>query len=224
MHVSSLRGSPISARASWTARQVVRFLVASPAAARRSGTFSRRVVHVWLVVRAAPVHVIEIEGGRAEIDQGIGIILLLQAASRIECEVVIDELSQIRVKSGNSALLGIDASLASYGTDTMALASAARLARLWSSSAPKVAAGRPERSGRNAPGRSGIGRPRPGRAPVLECSILHLFAPLMSGANTIAGLDPTAELGINQVDVLQVDDLQDLRWRIIMRAVTRWVW
>ena len=67
------------------------------------------VVHVGLVVRTAPVEIVQIERRRAEIDQPVRVLLLGQRAHGIEGDVVIDELAEIRVERGNSALLGVGA-------------------------------------------------------------------------------------------------------------------
>ena len=55
------------------------------------------LVHVRLIVRAAAVHAVEIERWRAEVDQPVRIVTLLQAAGGIEGDVMIDELAEIRV-------------------------------------------------------------------------------------------------------------------------------
>ena len=56
-------------------------------------TRSTLVVKIGLVIRTLAVHTIEIEAWRAEIHEPIRIILLLQAARRIERQVMIDELA-----------------------------------------------------------------------------------------------------------------------------------
>jgi len=53
--------------------------------------------------------VIEIECGRAEIDRSVRVIGLLQAAGRIERNVVIDKLAQVGVEGGNPALFVVGA-------------------------------------------------------------------------------------------------------------------
>jgi hypothetical protein len=55
------------------------------------------VVHVRLVVGSPPVDRIEVQPRRAKVDQGHRIVLLLKAGGRIERDVVIDELTEIRV-------------------------------------------------------------------------------------------------------------------------------
>ena len=53
------------------------------------------LVEVGLVVGAASVEAIEVEARRAEVHQRVGIVLLLQAARRVEREVVVDELAEV---------------------------------------------------------------------------------------------------------------------------------
>jgi hypothetical protein len=68
-------------------------------------------VEIGLVIRSTPVNVVEIEFGRAVVEQGIGIVLLLQAARRIECQVMINELAKVGIGGRDSAFLVIGAVL-----------------------------------------------------------------------------------------------------------------
>src|ERR1700686_3246437 len=65
------------------------------------------VVHIRLVVRTTSVYVVEIERWRSEIRQSVRIILHLQATRRIERNVMIDELAQVRIERRNTAFFGL---------------------------------------------------------------------------------------------------------------------
>jgi len=57
-------------------------------------------IHVGLVIGPAPVQVVQVETGRSEIHQRLKLRRgqgLAQAGSRVECEVMVDELSEIGV-------------------------------------------------------------------------------------------------------------------------------
>src|SRR5207248_1786956 len=62
-------------------------------------------VQVGLVVRAAPVNAIKIEPGRAKVDEGIRVILLLKTAIRVEREVMVDKLAEVGIPSRNVGIL-----------------------------------------------------------------------------------------------------------------------
>src|SRR5205085_1065341 len=49
--------------------------------------------------------VVEVEARRAEVHQPVGIVLLLQAARRVEREVVVDELAEVGVAGVDAAVL-----------------------------------------------------------------------------------------------------------------------
>jgi hypothetical protein len=69
------------------------------------------VVHVGLIARTASVEIVQVERGRTEIDEAVRILLLGQQAHGIEGDVVIDELAEIGVERGNTALLSVGAVL-----------------------------------------------------------------------------------------------------------------
>jgi hypothetical protein len=56
------------------------------------------VIHIWLVVRTTPVHVVAIERRRSEIGQSVRIVLHLQAARGIEGNVMVDELGEVGIE------------------------------------------------------------------------------------------------------------------------------
>ena len=66
------------------------------------------VVQIGLIVRAAPVHVVEIEGGSAEVGDGVGITVLGKCGHWVEGDVMIDELAEVGVERWNPALFGIE--------------------------------------------------------------------------------------------------------------------
>src|SRR6266568_577030 len=59
------------------------------------------LVQERLVVRAPPVQGVEVEAGRAEVDERIGIVVPLQLRRRIEGQVVVDELPEVREARGD---------------------------------------------------------------------------------------------------------------------------
>ena len=63
------------------------------------------VVHVRLVVGPAAVDRVEVQPRRAKVDQGHRVVLLLKAGGRIERDVVIDELAEIRISGGDPGVL-----------------------------------------------------------------------------------------------------------------------
>ncbi len=64
-------------------------------------------VEIWLVVGASTVDVAEVEPRGSIVDQCIEIVLFLQAARRVEGQVVIDELAEIGVGGRDVAFFGI---------------------------------------------------------------------------------------------------------------------
>ena len=64
-----------------------------------------RLVEVGLIVRAASVDIVEIELRISKVDECIRIVLLHQRTGRIERQVVIDELAEIRVAGGDALVL-----------------------------------------------------------------------------------------------------------------------
>src|SRR6266576_37541 len=56
------------------------------------------LIEIRLVVRPTAINVVQIKAGSPVIDQGVRIVLLLQAAGRIKRQVVINELSEVRVR------------------------------------------------------------------------------------------------------------------------------
>ncbi len=68
-------------------------------------------VQIGLVVGAPAVDVVEVEARRSEIHQCVRIVLALQAAGGVERQVMVDELSEIRIRGRDPALLGVGAVL-----------------------------------------------------------------------------------------------------------------
>ena len=66
---------------------------------------------IGLIVRPAPIDIVEIEPGCAIIDESIGIVLLLKRTRRVECQVVIDELAEICIDCRYAAFFRIGAVL-----------------------------------------------------------------------------------------------------------------
>ena len=62
------------------------------------------IVHVRLIARPTPVDVVQVQGGRPEVHQRVGVVLLLQDAGGIEGDVMVDELGEVRVEGGDAAL------------------------------------------------------------------------------------------------------------------------
>src|SRR6476646_8003690 len=65
----------------------------------------RSVVQVRLVIGTAAVDVVEIQCRRSKVREGVGVVLLLKTARRVEGDIVIDELPEVRVERRYSALL-----------------------------------------------------------------------------------------------------------------------
>src|SRR5215472_13570428 len=65
------------------------------------------VVHIGLIIRPTAINVVEIQSGRSKIGQRIGVILRLQAAGRIESDVVVDKLAEVGVQRRNGAFFRI---------------------------------------------------------------------------------------------------------------------
>ena len=63
------------------------------------------LVEIRLVVRAAPVDIVEVEARGAEIGQRVGIILFDQRTGGIECEIMVDELAEISVAGRHAHIL-----------------------------------------------------------------------------------------------------------------------
>jgi hypothetical protein len=91
-------------------RQVLR-----PRIVRRAGQRTSEVevealrIEVRLIVGTAAIDVVEIEPRRPVIDQRAEIVLFLQAARRVEGQVVIDELAEVGISRGDAALLRVGA-------------------------------------------------------------------------------------------------------------------
>nr|WP_307042930.1 hypothetical protein [Agromyces ramosus] len=64
----------------------------------------RVVVEIGLVVGPAPVEAVEVESWRAEVLQPVGIVVPGEARLRIEGDVVVDELAEVRVADRHAAL------------------------------------------------------------------------------------------------------------------------
>src|SRR5262249_34706521 len=105
MLFSSLRGSPMRARRGLALLRGRSRAPGSPPPQRIPKEKELiAVVQVRLITWTASIDTVEIEGGSAVVDERVGIVLLLQTARRVERQVVIDELSQVRVESGYPAL------------------------------------------------------------------------------------------------------------------------
>ncbi len=64
-------------------------------------------IEIGLIRRTAAVDVVEIERRRPEILERVRIVLALQAADRVERNVVVDELAEIRVSGADAGVLFI---------------------------------------------------------------------------------------------------------------------
>src|SRR6266436_6119918 len=85
---------------------------ASLRARSRAGGFigaGAEFIEIRLIVRSAPVHVIEIKSGSPVVDKPVWVVLLLQATGWIKREVMIDELPKIGEESRDATLFGIRA-------------------------------------------------------------------------------------------------------------------
>ena len=93
-----------------TAGQVVRVRVGGGTGQRFAQQKSPAIgVEVGLIVRPATIDVVHVEARGAEILQGIGIVLLLEAAGGIEGQIVVNELAEVGVNGGDAAFLVVRA-------------------------------------------------------------------------------------------------------------------
>ena len=79
----------------------------------RGADLAHLIVEVRLVGRSATVDAVQVETRRAEVGQRVRVVLPVERRHRVERQVVVDELSEIRVPGRNwlGRLLGIDLSL-----------------------------------------------------------------------------------------------------------------
>src|SRR6516225_2285649 len=63
--------------------------------------FRSVVVHVGLIVGTSAVDIVKIKSRRPEISEGVWIAMLDQGGHRIKRQIVVHELSEIRVEGGN---------------------------------------------------------------------------------------------------------------------------
>src|ERR1700682_1586930 len=99
-----------------TPRQVSRIRIAGCAGERP--TLNKSIVasvEVRRIVRTLAIDAVKIKTRRAKVDQTVRIVLLLQAACRIERQIVVDELAEIRISRGNAALFGVRCILRRFG-------------------------------------------------------------------------------------------------------------
>ena len=123
------------------------------------------VVHIGLIARSAAIDIVEIEGGRAEVGQAVGITVLNQCGHRIEGHIVIDELTEIGIRAGIPLSSASLPSLGGSKEGTIIAPSVMRFARLSASSRPIWPHGATETSGRSARNRADFfvdSRPRSG--------------------------------------------------------------
>ncbi len=60
------------------------------------------IVHIGLIVRSTAINIVEVECRIPEVRKCVRVVLFLQGAVRIECQVVVYELAQVGVECGNS--------------------------------------------------------------------------------------------------------------------------
>src|SRR5438445_11129738 len=63
------------------------------------------IVEKGLVVRSSSVHGIEVESGGAEVDERVRVIVPLQLRRRVEGEVMVHELAEIREPRGDGRIV-----------------------------------------------------------------------------------------------------------------------
>src|SRR2546428_1008561 len=62
---------------------------------------------IGIVFRPSSINAVQVESGRAIVDNGGRIVVALQARNRIERQVMIDELAQIRIAGRNRSVLRV---------------------------------------------------------------------------------------------------------------------
>src|SRR6266581_6808364 len=62
-------------------------------------------IQIWLVIGTAAIHAVQIETRSAVVHQTIWVVLPLQAAYGIKCQIMIDELTEIGVSGADGRVL-----------------------------------------------------------------------------------------------------------------------